>query len=138
MDKEKKYINLKEASKISGYSSDYIGSLIRGGKLDGKQIFSNPVWVTTEGALKGFLEKRDAQKRYISKDKNVGEKLLKSANNLKNWSLNQATPIKIVEKFLYLIFISSLVFLISLFYLFSVMNEKNIESRSFSSKNESY
>ncbi|MFH1173486.1 MAG: hypothetical protein V1692_03065 [bacterium] len=41
---ESKYINLKEAAKIFGYAPDYldyIGQLIRKGKLPGRQIFCN-------------------------------------------------------------------------------------------------
>jgi hypothetical protein len=41
--KEKEYISLKEAADITGYSSDYIGQLIRSGKLEGKQVFQHVV-----------------------------------------------------------------------------------------------
>ena len=51
MAKEKTFISLKEAAKMSGYSPDYVGQLIRGGKITGKQIFSNVAWVTTEDAI---------------------------------------------------------------------------------------
>lgn len=54
--KEKKYISLKEAAEITGYSADYIGQLIRSGKLDGKQVFQHVVWVTTEDALEKYLK----------------------------------------------------------------------------------
>ncbi len=50
------YITLKEAAKISGYSPDYLGQLIRKGKLAGKQVYLNVAWVTTEKALKSYLE----------------------------------------------------------------------------------
>ena len=52
-----KYISLKEAASMSGYSADYIGQLIRGGKLEGKQVFSNVSWVTTEDAIQEYLNK---------------------------------------------------------------------------------
>ena len=51
-----RYITLKEAAKISGYSPDYLGQLIRKGKLPGKQIYLNVAWVTTEKALEEYLE----------------------------------------------------------------------------------
>ncbi len=57
MTKENDYISLKEASEISGYSADYIGQLIRAGKLSGKQVFSNVVWVTTESAIREYIDK---------------------------------------------------------------------------------
>ena len=54
---DSQYITLKEAAKISGYTPDYLGQLIRKGKLPGKQIYLNVAWVTTEEALMEYLEK---------------------------------------------------------------------------------
>ncbi len=51
-----KYITLKEASKMTGYSPDYLGQLIRKGKLEGKQVYLNVAWMTTERAVKDYLE----------------------------------------------------------------------------------
>ena len=53
----KKFITLKEASDMSGYSPDYIGQLIRQGKLPGKQVYYNVAWVTTESAVREYLSK---------------------------------------------------------------------------------
>lgn len=53
------YISLKEAAALSGYSPDYVGQLIRQGKLAGKQIFSNVAWVTTEEALHEYMERKE-------------------------------------------------------------------------------
>lgn len=50
------YITLKEAAKISGYTPDYLGQLIRKGKLPGKQIYLNVAWVTTEKDLREYLK----------------------------------------------------------------------------------
>ena len=55
--KDKSFISLKEAAKMSGYSPDYVGQLIRSGKITGKQIFSNVAWVTTEDAILEYLQK---------------------------------------------------------------------------------
>jgi hypothetical protein len=55
----KKLISLKEAAKISGYSSDYVGQLIRSGKIEGKQVFSNVAWMTTEEAVQKYLRRED-------------------------------------------------------------------------------
>lgn len=54
---KEKYISLKEAAELSGYSPDYVGQLIRGGKLPGKQIFTNVSWVTTEDAVLDYIER---------------------------------------------------------------------------------
>ena len=45
----KKYISSKRASKVSDYSSDYIGQLCRAGKLDGKMF--GHTWFITEESL---------------------------------------------------------------------------------------
>ncbi len=51
-----KLISLKEASKISGYASDYVGQLIREGKIKGKQVYRAVAWVTTEDAIRDYLK----------------------------------------------------------------------------------
>lgn len=53
---KQKHISLKEAAEISGYSPDYIGQLIRAGKLPGEQVFLNVAWVTTEDAVRSYIE----------------------------------------------------------------------------------
>ena len=55
----KKYISLKEAARISGYSADYVGQLIRNGKLEGKQVFLNVAWMTTEEAIQSYLARQN-------------------------------------------------------------------------------
>ena len=54
---KEKYISLKEAASLSGYTPDYVGQLIRRGKLPGKQVFSHVAWMTTEEALHAYIEK---------------------------------------------------------------------------------
>ncbi len=53
---KEKYISLKEAAAMSGYTADYVGQLIRRGKLPGKQVFSNVAWMTTEEAIQEYME----------------------------------------------------------------------------------
>jgi hypothetical protein len=53
---KEKYISLKEAASLSGYTPDYVGQLIRRGKLPGKQVFSHVAWMTTEDALQEYME----------------------------------------------------------------------------------
>lgn len=54
--KHKDHITLKEAAVISGYTSDYLGQLIRKGKLPGEQVYSSVAWVTTREALISYVE----------------------------------------------------------------------------------
>ena len=49
-------ITLKEASERFGYSPDYIGQLIRKGKIPGKQVYAAVAWMITPEALKAYLE----------------------------------------------------------------------------------
>ena len=55
--KNEDYISLREAAEMTGYTADYIGQLIRGGKLPGKQVFSNVAWVTTKEAVLEYAQK---------------------------------------------------------------------------------
>lgn len=54
---KEKFITLKEAAEISGYAPDYVGQLIRSGKIEGKQVYSNVAWVTTESAIREYVER---------------------------------------------------------------------------------
>lgn len=64
MAENKEYISLKEASRVSGYSPDYIGQLIRSGKLHGKQVYLNVAWMTTQDAIDAYVQK-DMKKAVI-------------------------------------------------------------------------
>jgi hypothetical protein len=55
MEELKKIISLKEASEISGYNQDYLSSLIRAGKLNGKKMGRS--WVTTKEDLSAFMSR---------------------------------------------------------------------------------
>ena len=54
MEKLADLITLREASKISGYNPDYLGFLIREGKLRGKKVGRN--WLTTREDVKYYLD----------------------------------------------------------------------------------
>lgn len=92
MGKDKKMISLKEAADISGYSSDYIGQLIRSGKIFGEQVYSNVVWMTTEDAVLDYRNK--------SKNKNLKQEDIKKGffSSLKRRFLIEANIFKIFFK----------------------------------------
>ncbi|MDA3839483.1 MAG: hypothetical protein PF572_00185 [Patescibacteria group bacterium] len=75
MEKGKKLISLKEAAELSGYSSDYVGQLIRSGKIFGEQTYSNVVWMTTEDAV---LDYRNNSKNKNSKQEGIKKGYLPS------------------------------------------------------------
>ena len=49
------FITLKQAAEIANYSPDYVGQLIRAGKIRGEQVYSNLAWVTTEAEIRAYL-----------------------------------------------------------------------------------
>ena len=63
-----KYISLKEAARIFGYSSDYLSFLIRKGGIKGKRIPSKPSLQTTKEAILEYLKKRKKEIGHL-KDK---------------------------------------------------------------------
>ena len=65
--KKQKFISLKEAAKLTGYAPDYIGSLIRKGKLTGKKVYSGVSWMTAEEDIKKYQEKIETQKLKANK-----------------------------------------------------------------------
>lgn len=58
-----KYISLKEAARISGYSSDYIGQLIRSGKIWGKPVYTNIAWRTTAEEVLSYKHKKKKKEK---------------------------------------------------------------------------
>jgi hypothetical protein len=56
--KNQKYLSLKEAAKIFGYSPDYIGCLIRKGKIKGKKVYSNISWQIDKQTIIEYCRER--------------------------------------------------------------------------------
>lgn len=56
MESLKKIISLNQAAKISGYSQDYLGYLIRIGDIKGKKVGRG--WFTTEEEINNYLFKQ--------------------------------------------------------------------------------
>lgn len=52
----KKIISLKEASKISGYTQDYLGFLIRSGEIKGQKM--GRAWFTSQEEINNYFFKR--------------------------------------------------------------------------------
>lgn len=56
MESLKKVISLNQAAKISGYTQDYLGYLIRSGEMKG--VKKGRAWFTTEEEIKNYLFKK--------------------------------------------------------------------------------
>jgi hypothetical protein len=115
---KEEYISLKEAAEMTGYSSDYIGQLIRAGKLPGKQVFTNVSWVTT----------RDAVLAYSQKDKRSAE----SPSFRENLTERMVSPEFLTRLYTILgsvVVFVFLVFVIFFAYIFSVSVDHRINSQ---------
>lgn len=55
-----RFISLKSAAKISGYNPDYIGWLIRKGKIEGRKVYSGASWKTTKDAILAYKTRKKA------------------------------------------------------------------------------
>lgn len=64
MENLKKAIPLNQASKISGYHSDYLSALIRKGELKGEKIGGS--WFTTEEAIKDYIFKQKVRHKKLA------------------------------------------------------------------------
>ncbi|MFQ6084175.1 MAG: hypothetical protein ACE5WD_12585, partial [Candidatus Aminicenantia bacterium] len=69
----KKYLTLKETAEVFEYNSDYIGFLIRKGKIKGKKVHSNISWRITKQAIIKYCQKT---KREVKNIDNIQGKYL--------------------------------------------------------------
>lgn len=123
---EKNLISLKEAAKESGYSADYIGQLIRTGKIPGKQVYTNISWMTTAEAV---LDYKNASKAN-QKSPGVGSKMLRSRRKL----MMELGIIKLVfqnfKSAIPLIVIIFIIFTALVYSVFYFSMDKNIENKA--------
>ena len=126
--KSEKYITLKEAAKISGYAPDYIGQLIRKGKLPGKQVYCTVAWMTTEKSLGEYMQKN--QDRDKSKNISLREKSTERLQQIKNSVLLEIKFARLYKTVLYLSIILSVGFSLLLFYIFSVSLDNKLEQNA--------
>lgn len=103
------YITLKEASELFGYSPDYIGQLIRKGKIEGKQVYANVAWMTTKETIEDYLarEKKGMGSEEVTPREQI-MKLLTSDRSatFAEWTLRALIPILIVALMVVFYFIS--------------------------------
>jgi len=124
--KKDDYISLREAAAISGYSPDYVGQLIRSGKLPGKQVVSHVAWMTTEEALKEYMNKKSAGKQSSSHE----ERFTIYLRNLIAKMRRQFEMPRLLTKLLYAVIAITVCFLLLLFYIFSASLERELNQKA--------
>ncbi len=116
-----KYITLKEAAEISGYAPDYVGQLIRSGKLEGKQVFSNVAWVTTEEAIRGYMHR--SKKGSKTKADKSASFLFKGIGKSEGFR-------RLYKALLRVLIVIGVLFALFLFYILSINLEDYLEKRA--------
>ncbi len=123
------YITLKEASERFGYAPDYIGQLIRKGKIEGKQVYANVAWVTTDEAMEAYKteagEKRATKAETPSSKFSFAVFVLELCPKLFSPKMTQVLTI-----FLGLIAMILVLSLIVAFYLISVAFDRSLSDRA--------
>ena len=113
IEKNKEHITLKEAAELSGYSSDYLGQLIRKGKLAGEQVYSNVAWVTTERDVMSYLKKTKTKSGEPVQSPTVKQVLSKHSDS-------------IIRSFLYVTIGFLVIFIFALFYVLVASIESSV------------
>lgn len=119
------FITLKEASALSGYSADYIGQLIRKGKIDGKQVYANVAWMTTREAVQEYIDGENTRTR--SPEITQEETSLLSRITASGVFVDRSLFFRTL---LIGICIVSIMFLLAEFYLFSVFIDRHLTAQS--------
>lgn len=119
---KEKYITLKEAAEISGYAPDYVGQLIRGGKLEGKQVFSNVAWVTTEHAIREYMDR--------SKKGSKANADMPASFSFKSFLGKSESYQRLYKTLLYVLIGIGVFFALFLFYILSINLEDYLEKRA--------
>lgn len=60
-DERSNFLTLKEAAQLTDYTADYLGQLMREGKLEGFQVYTSTSWVTTEKAVREYVAHKGKQ-----------------------------------------------------------------------------
>ena len=120
---KQKFISLKEASLLCGYAPDYIGQLIRQGKIPGHQRLSGIAWVTTESAMRDYVEQANRHKELS---------LSQSVIQHKNKFLNTAKPLTLLNGVMWFLIGVTSFFLIFLFYIFAANIEQKLNKKAIS------
>lgn len=117
--KEEKLITLKEAAELTGYTPDYIGQLIRKGKIYGKQVYFNVAWMTTAEAVMAYKNGGESTSAPASWLQRIKNRL--ASDNLVSWGARAA---------LYILVGLLVAFCLIVFFAFSISLDKWMNQRA--------
>ncbi len=120
MTKKDEYISLREAAAIAGYTPDYMGQLIRSGKLPGKQVFANVAWMTTEEAVRSYVGQKKGKQPH---------KETVTPTMLDVLQREIESP-RIVKRLSVALIVLSVAFMLLLFYIFSTSLDQRLNQRA--------
>ena len=118
MSKKGEFISLREAAAMSGYTPDYVGQLIRNGKLPGKQVFANVAWMTTEEAVRTYMRERGK-----SPSRENGGGMFSAIQR-------EIESPRLVKRLSIALIVISVAFLLLLFYVFSTALDQQLSQRA--------
>ena len=119
----KRFITLKEAAGISGYSPDYIGQLIRQGKLPAKKTYSNIAWLTTKEGILEYMNKTDSKPGMASR-------LVNRSTQAGRFMKVHFDPFRVYRFLTYLGMLTAGALFLVLFYVLSNAIDEKIERRA--------
>jgi hypothetical protein len=120
MNKKSEYISLREAAAMSGYTPDYVGQLIRSGKLPGKQVFANVAWMTTEEAIREYIGSK--------KGKNAAKDAV--APTMLDVLQREIESPRLVKRLSIALIVLSVAFMLVIFYIFSTSLDQRLNQRA--------
>jgi len=122
----KKLITLKEASEISGYSPDYVGQLIRQGKLPGQKVYSNISWMTTEESVLSYANKSNDGSNFASR-------IMENTAQAGRRFVIKMDPFRIYKFLINFSIVASVLLFFLIFYIFSTAVDNKIEQKALQS-----
>jgi hypothetical protein len=120
MNKKSEYISLREAAAMSGYTPDYVGQLIRSGKLPGKQVFANVAWMTTEEAIREYIGSK--------KGKSAAKDAV--APTMLDVLQREIESPRLVKRLSIALIVLSVAFMLVIFYIFSTSLDQRLNQRA--------
>ncbi len=104
---------------MSGYTPDYVGQLIRSGKLPGKQVFANVAWMTTEDAIRDYMGKKRGAA--VVKEGSTG---------IMDAIQREIESPRLVKRLSIALIVISVAFMLLVFYIFSTSLDQRLNQRA--------